>query len=208
MTTATFVRASFGSTLALIAALAAAAGASSLATTAPLSVQASKITLAGTSNVHDYTATTADVRVTKVQFAATATGAAFWQEVQKPGGLEAFDVAIAAATLKSPKDGLDKNMHKALKVKEHADITFSLKRMEGAAGALKAVGVLRVAGVEREVTLPLTTTLKGDTLVVAGAIDVLMPDYGIAPPKALMGMVKAHPKVTVSFEIVLALATT
>ena len=206
MTRATFIRSTIGSTLAVLLALAAGAGAAGPGT--PLTIQASKVSLAGTSNVHDYTATTADVRITRVQFAAEAAGDGFWQNVQKPGALQAFDIAIGAATLKSPKDGLDKNMHKALKVKEHADITFSFKRMEGTAGALKAFGVLRIAGVEREVALPLTTTQKGDTLVVAGSIDVLMPDFGIPPPKALMGMVKAHPKVTVSFEVVLALATT
>jgi len=203
-----FFRTTIGSTLAVLLALAVGVGAGASGPGAPLAIQASKVSLAGTSNVHDYTATTADVRVTRVQFAAEAAGDGFWQNVQKPGALEAFDIAIGAATLKSPKDGLDKNMHKALKVKEHADITFSLKRLEGTAGALKAFGILRIAGVEREVTLPLTTTQKGDTLIVAGTLDVLMPDFGIPPPKALMGMVKAHPKVTVSFEVVLALATT
>jgi polyisoprenoid-binding protein YceI len=207
MTRSMFIRASVGSALAVLTALTLGAGAAGAADTSPLTIQASKVSLSGTSNVHDYTATTTDVRVTRVQFAA-APGEGFWQNVQKPGALEAFDIAIGAATLKSSKDGLDKNMHKALKVKEHADITFSLKRLEGTAGALKAFGVLRIAGVEREVTLPLTTTQKGDTLIVAGNIDVLMPDFGIPPPKALMGMVKAHPKVTVSFEVVLALATT
>jgi len=207
MTRATFIRTTIGSTLAVLFALAVGAGAAGPGTL-PLTIHASKVSIAGTSNVHDYTAATADVRVTRVQFANEAAGEGFWQNLQRPGALEAFDIAIGAATLKSPKEGLDKNMHKALKVKEHADITFSFKRMEGGAGALKAFGVLRIAGVEREVALPLTTTQKGDTLIVAGNLDVLMPDFGIAPPKALMGMVKAHPKITVSFEIVLALSTT
>lgn len=205
MTTPTFIRASLVSTLLIIAAHVAGAGAAG--PVLPLNLQASRVTLAGTSNVHDYTASTADVRVTNVRFAA-APGGDFWQDVQQPGTLEAFDLAIGAATLKSTKDGLDKNMYKALKVKEHADITFSFKHMTGAPGALTAAGVLRIAGVERDVMLPLTTTVKDDALVVAGEIDLLMPDYGIAPPKALMGMVRAHPKVKVSFEIVLARATT
>lgn len=204
MTTPTFIRTFVASTLLLIAALVTGAGASG--PVLPLDLNAAKVTLAGTSNVHDYTASTADVRVTNVRFAAP--GNDFWQALQQPGTLEAFDLAIGAATLKSSKDGLDKNMYKALKVKQHADITFSLRQVTGAPGAPIASGVLHIAGVEREVTLPLTTTVKDDTLVVAGAIDLLMTDYGIAPPKALMGMVKAHPKVTVSFEIVLARATT
>ncbi len=174
----------------------------------PLSIDKAQVTIAGTSNVHDYTATTADAKITKVEFGSTVAGAAFWDEVQKPGGLVAFDLAIKAESLKSTRDGLDKNMYKALKTKEHPVITFSLKRMEGAPGALKAIGILQVAGVEREVTLPLKTTRKGEALGVSGEIDVLMTDHGIAPPKAMMGMVKADPKITVTFDVLLTAGST
>ena len=190
---------------ALILAIVAAIGA---AAQSLLSIEKATITIAGTSNVHDYTATTADAKITKVQFGSHVAGATFWDEVQKPGGLTAFDLVIKAESLKSSNDGLDKNMYKALKTNEHPMITFSLKRMEGAPGALKAIGVLQIAGVEREVTLPLKTTRKGDALAVSGEIDVLMTDYGIAPPKAMMGMVKADPKVTVTFDVQLGAAST
>ncbi|HJR61695.1 MAG TPA: YceI family protein [Vicinamibacterales bacterium] len=200
-----FVRSTFGSTFALAAAL--TAGSITLAQ-APLAIDTAEVSIAGTSNIHDYTATTSSARVTRVQLAADVAGAAFWDEVQKPGGLEAFDISIPAASLKSTKEGLDKNMYKALKVKEHAEITFSLKRMEGAPGALTATGILRIAGVEREVALPLKTARKGDKLAVTGALDVLMTDYGIAPPKAMMGMVRADPKIKITFAVLLGLVTT
>ena len=174
----------------------------------PLKIDKAKITIAGTSNVHDYTATTPDARVTRVQVTSAVAGPAFWDEVQKPGGLEAFDLAIPAETLKSSKDGLDKNMYKALKTKEHPEITFSLERMEGTPGALQAIGMLKIAGVEREVTLPLKTSRKGDNLAVSGQLDVLMTDYGITPPKAMLGMVKADPKIRITFEVLLAVLTT
>ena len=91
--------------------------------------------------------------MTRVKVGAAVAGDAFWSDVVKPGALEAFEIAISAATLSSPKAGLDKNMHKALKVEQFADITFRLARLEGAPGALIAVGMLRIAGVEREVAL-------------------------------------------------------
>ena len=174
----------------------------------PLALNTARITIAGTSNVHDYTATTAVARVTRVELGEATPGATFWDDVQKTTGLKAFDITIPAETLKSGKDGLDKNMYKALKTREHADITFRLARLEGTAGALKAIGTLRIAGVEREVTLPLTTVKKGANLAVTGALDVLMTDYGIQPPKAMMGMVKADPKITITFDVVLAIAST
>ena len=200
-----FVRSLLGSELVLVGTL--TTGPVALAQS-PLAINSARITIAGTSNVHDYTASTTDARVTRVQFASGAAGAAFWDEVQKPGGLEAFDISIDAASLKSTKEGIDKNMHKALKVKEHAEIIFSLTRMEGAPGSLKAIGTLRIAGVEREVTLPLKTARKGANLAVTGELDVLMTDFGIAPPKAMLGMVKTDPKIKVTFDILLAIATT
>jgi polyisoprenoid-binding protein YceI len=196
---------------ALTAALLLAAGAGFLAVASaqsPLTIAKAKITIAGTSNVHDYTATTTEASVTRVQIAAGIAGPAFWDDVQKPGALEAFDLTIRAESLKSAKDGLDKNMYKALKTKDHPQITFSLQRMEGTPGALKAIGVLKIAGVEREVTLPLETARKGDNLAVSGVLDVLMTDYGIAPPKAMLGMVKADPKITITFEVLLGVSTT
>lgn len=172
----------------------------------PLAVDSARITIAGTSNVHAYTASTTKVRLTGAQVASTVSGANFWELVTKPGGLEGFEVAIAAASLSSPKDGLDKNMHKALKVTEHPDITFRLVRLEAgaAAGSLQAVGTLRIAGVVREVTLPIKTALKDGALTVTGELPLLMTDYGIAPPKAMLGMLKTDPKVVVTFEVVLS----
>jgi hypothetical protein len=173
---------------------------------APLALDSARVTISGTSNVHAYSAWTSTVRLVGAQVASPVSGPNFWELVTKPGGVEGFEIAITAATLSSPKDGLDKNMHKALKVSEHRDITFRLTRLEAGAapGALQAVGMLQIAGVTREVTLPLKTTLKAGALTVTGELPLLMTDYGITPPKAMLGMLKTDPKVVVTFEVVLS----
>jgi hypothetical protein len=170
---------------------------------APIALTSARVTLSGTSNIHDYTASTTTVRVTKLQV-ASGLGGDLWSAVVKPGALQAFEIAIPAASLHSTKDGLDKNMHKALKAKEHTDIVFRLSRLEPKAGALRAVGVLRIAGVEKEVGFDLATSVKNGSLVVSGSVDLLMTDFGIPAPKAMMGMLKTDPKVTISFETVLS----
>ena len=172
---------------------------------APVAVRSARVTISGTSNVHAYTASTDTVTVTRAQFVAAADGPDFWTNVLKPGAVEAFEVAIPAATLTSPREGLDKNMHKALLVKEHQNITFRLLRFESRAGTdgLRAIGVLNVAGVEREVGFDVTTGSKGSTLNVKGQVQLLMTDFGIKPPTAMLGMLKTDPKVAVAFEVVL-----
>jgi polyisoprenoid-binding protein YceI len=170
---------------------------------APLSLASARVSLAGTSNIHEWSASTNDVRVTRLLLGSGVTGAAV---VADPAAVGLFEVAILSTSLTSPKDGLDKNMHKALKASEFKDITFRLLRIEP--NATRATGVLKIAGVEREVAFDIKTVATATTLTVTGAVPLLMTNYGITPPKAMLGMLKTDPKVTVTFEMVLAIPTT
>jgi hypothetical protein len=53
------------------------------------------------------------------------------------------------------------------------------------------------------VTLNLHADRKGGGLAVTGTTDLLMTDYGIAPPKAMLGMLKTDPKLTIRIELLL-----
>jgi polyisoprenoid-binding protein YceI len=188
-----------------------AIGGSLLRAQAPLAIGSARITISGTSNIHAYTASTTTIRINRAQLAGPIDGENLWANALKPGGVEMFEVAIPAATLTSPREGLDANMYKALQVTEHPDIVFRLLRFEprpGAAGALRAIGNLKIAGVVREVAIDITTTRKDAALGVRGQVQLLMTDFGIKPPVALMGMLKTDPKVTVAFETILTIPQT
>ena len=170
----------------------------------PFTFESARVTIDGTSNVHEWTASTSDVRLTAVETNGLAPSAPAEQLLQ-PGALTGLDVTIPAVSLKSPKDGIDKNMHKALKVQQHPEIRFHLRSLTHTAGdAYQALGTLTIAGVEKDTTLNLQVVRKGAQLGVTGTTDVLMTDFGVAPPKALMGMVRANPKVVITLEVVLA----
>jgi hypothetical protein len=176
----------------------------------PIRLVSSRVSLSGTSNIHAYTASTTDVRLVRAQLADGVGGPGLWTAILEPGALLAFEIAIPAATLSSPREGIDRNMHKALKVTEHPDITFRLSRLEAAApaGTMRGIGTLTVAGVEREVTLALKTTPTGEGLSVRGEVPLVMTDFGVAPPKAMLGMLRTDPKIRVTFEAVLAIPLT
>jgi polyisoprenoid-binding protein YceI len=176
---------------------------------AALQLDSARVTIHGTSNVHPYEASTKTVKVTRVQVSSAVADEAV-EALAGPAAIDAFEIAIPAATLSSPKDGLDKNMHKALKVQQFADITFSLTRLERAAtpNGFRGVGKLTIAGVEREVVLDLTIQKVGTTISVRGSLPLLMTDYGITPPKAMLGMLKTDPKVTIAFETIFSIPTT
>lgn len=171
---------------------------------APLVMTAARVSIAGTSNIHEFTASTTDVKLRRIALADGIAGANLLNAVVQPGSLQAFDIVIKAGTLTSPKDGLDKNMWKALKTNTYPDIVFKLTRLEGTPGALRAVGMLTIAGVEKEVAFDLKAAANASTVTVIGTVPLLMTDYGVTPPKAMMGMLKTDPKITVSFEVVLA----
>ena len=173
----------------------------------PLALASAKVALAGTSNIHEFTAATTEVRLTRVALADGVTGPGLLAAVVNPGAVEGFEIAIRTASLSSPKEGIDKNMHKALKAGEFKDISFRLVRLE-AQPALRAIGMLKIAGVEREIAIDLKTAATATALTITGQAPLLMTDYGIAPPKAMLGMLKTDPKITVSFDVVLAAPAT
>lgn len=168
-----------------------------------------KVTVSGTSNVLDWSASTDNALTRNVKITKDLPGGDFfWVGVVQPGAVESFDVVVPISALKSDRDNFTADMHVALKAAQHPDIVFSLNRLEKKPGGAKAFGVLRVAGVEKELVLPLITTLRGGNMVVLGEVQIDMTDYGITPPTAMMGMLKTDPKVSIKFETTLAKPTT
>jgi hypothetical protein len=190
------IRFAYSGVLALGLCVAAVAASPALDGRVPVKLSSGRVSIAGTSNIHEYTASTTNVRVVRLELAdGVVFGPNFWDEIIKPGAIESFEVAIAAGSLSSPREGIDKNMYKALKVTEFPTITFRLIRFDGGGdpGALHATGLLTIAGVQREVALDLKTTRHDSSFTVAGAVTLLMTDYGVTPPKAMLGMLKTDP---------------
>ena len=175
----------------------------------PVVVSSAKVTLSGTSSVLDWSAATDQARTRSVKVTKDLPGGDyFWVGVIQPGAVESFEVVVPVADLKSDRENFSADMHAALKADTHPNIVFTLTRMEKRPGGAKAIGMLDVAGVQREITLDLFTSLRDGKLLVKGTLDLLMTDFGITPPVAMMGLLKTDPKVTIRFETVLARPTT
>ena len=167
---------------------------------ASLTLTSARVSIEGTSNIHGYTASSTAVKIAAVD--VDAAGEDVLGRALEPNAIRAFEVVIPTATLTSPKDGIDKNMHKALKAAEYPEIRFRLRALDLAAGT--ATGQLTIAGVEKDVTLNVQVKRQSVGLAVTGATTLMMTDYGVTPPKAMLGMLKTNPKVTITFELVLS----
>jgi polyisoprenoid-binding protein YceI len=170
-----------------------------------VSVASATLSLSGTSTMHPYTVTTKSLKVVT----ANATSGDV-QGLLQPGAVQGFELQIPVNTFTSDRDGLTKQMFKAMKADKHPTITFRLGSytVEAAAGGatIKPTGTLTVAGVERPIDLLLEVKEEAGRLHVRGTRDLLMTEFGIKPPTMFMGMLKTADKVTVTFELELALA--
>lgn len=185
------------------AALAAAAPASGPATEyRPLP---SKVTVSGTSTLHDWHVESAKVEGRVAVAAAFLAGEA--------AALPTVEARIPVASLASGKKKMDELMHDALEARAHPAIEYRLTAASVAGGAggattrLATRGRLTIAGETREVPMEVEVTRQADgRLVVRGSIPLAMTDFGVEPPTAMLGTIKTGDRVTVGFEWTLAAA--
>jgi polyisoprenoid-binding protein YceI len=104
---------------------------------------------------------------------------------------------------------MDSKTYKALKANAHPEITFLLGAtvavipVKGKEQAVALVGVLTLAGVTRPATLWITHfSLARDSMRFEGKETIDMKDFGVKPPSALFGTLKAGSAITIFFKTV------
>ena len=115
---------------------------------------------------------------------------------------------VKAESLKSGKTSMDKNTYKALNTDKYKDIVFSytktnsvVKKGEGHY-MITASGKLTISGVTKTIDLDLEVFKDGDLVKINGKKDMLMTDFGIDPPKALLGTIKTGNEITITYKSV------
>ena len=164
----------------------------------------SRLWLEGDSTLHPFTSTATVIAAEGEAAPADGFPAGLFQ----PGAVKSFQVSVPVDGLRSGKAGLDRNMYGALKAAEHPVIRFDLLGLErpvdsktGEAFQVKARGTLNVAGQSRDVVLEAEAREEGGRLFIKGKEELKMTDFGIKPPRMLMGAIKTKDEVTVHYEI-------
>jgi polyisoprenoid-binding protein YceI len=167
----------------------------------------SKLNLAGSSNVHDWTCKSAAfVAAVEVD---TAFATLPWTQVARPIGK--VSVTIPVKTLKCGHGKMDSNMYKALNAEKYPDIQYTLTSYAvdpatATADAFVAntVGDVTVAGRTVSVSIPIKTErLPGGSARGEGTVALKMTDFGIKPPVALLGTLRTADAITISFQVLL-----
>ena len=176
----------------------------------------SKLWLEGTSNLHAWSckATALDAAV-DVDASYTTTDVARGGISGAAALVKRVEAKVPVRSLKCGHDGMDKNLYKALKAGDASEVHYILGTFNVVPGGTKdsvtveVAGTLTVADVERPVTMSVTAERLDDGAVrTRAAVPILMTDFGIKPPTALLGTLRTGNKVFVKFELLVGPQTT
>jgi len=120
------------------------------------------------------------------------------------------EVRVDAKSLDTGNEGRDKNMRKTLDVEKYPLITFRLSRaslIEKSSGAgpskYKVEGTLSIHGVDRPITVEVTSKMEASRITISGKMPLDITDYKIDPPKVpVLFFVRMDKNVTVEFTLV------
>ncbi|MEZ5044810.1 MAG: YceI family protein [Saprospiraceae bacterium] len=166
--------------------------------------QSGKMTINGTSSLHDW-----ESNVGTILF----KGSVHVQN-QVLQSIEGVKVTIPVESIKSSKGRImDGKTHDALKKETFPNIecTISKVNITPADGKfkVKATGQLTIAGKTKPVELMLTANLDNHGLLTfTGSKAFKMTDYGIDPPKALLGTLKTGDDISINFTVNMKADTT
>jgi len=120
-------------------------------------------------------------------------------------------VAILVRSFECGKRAMNSDMYNAMKADSFPSIAYELRHAEihpdseavDSARTLDTSGELTIAGVTRIVEMSVTIRqMSPNRFRVFGSKDLSMHDFGIIPPTALWGLIKADDKLIVSFDLV------
>jgi polyisoprenoid-binding protein YceI len=172
----------------------------------------SKLWITGKSTLHDFTSQATQLRVAfqqdSTRWPEGPIGVEAVERFIREKGVTSMDVIVGVTGMRSEKDGLDKNMYKALKADTYPEIRFGMGSYEAhesgtpAGMTIDAKGMLTVAGVEREITVAVTAVRDGETMHLRGNVPLLMTQFGIKPPKMMLGTIRTADEIVVHFDLV------
>ena len=188
----------------LIALAALLTGTPSIATAQRMTVRpTSDVTLAGRSNVNQWTCRSS---VFEATIGVTQDGP-FVLAAATPERKVA--VTVPVFSLKCGNKRMDQDLYDALDAErfpaiEYQLVSYQMEVVGDGQLAANTVGDITVAGVTRRVEIPVRAQRLGDgTVAGQGTLQLRMTDFGVQPPVALLGLIRARNDIEVSFRVLL-----
>jgi polyisoprenoid-binding protein YceI len=156
------------------------------------------ITVLGLSNVHDWTMTST-IMESQCDF-------------KFDGGnlhsIPSLTFSLAANSLKSDHESMDKRTYKTLKADQYPRINYKLTSSVVTSDqknkySIKTIGDLTIAGSSQTINMIVTAVVNPDnTITCTGSQKIKLTDYKIDPPSFLLGAMKVKNDLTIQFNLV------
>jgi len=156
----------------------------------------------GTANVRDWDA---DVKTIDATFVLSEFDFSDLESLT-PDHFKTMELTIPVEDIESDSGRLTRNLQGYLKRDEHPTITFNMSDVESVTvedneATIIAKGIMNAAGVDYETTMNVTATLNDGTITFSGSQDLLMTDFNIDPPTAVMGTIRARDEISIIYTL-------
>ncbi len=159
-----------------------------------LNNELSSIQIKGTSSLHDW-----ESDVEKFEGSAQLESTD-----ENPLILKELHLSIDVESIESGKGIMNKKTYSALDSKKHPSILFEFSELtQITQDSVFVTGILTIAGEEQLVNLSGAYQLQNNSMLkLSGSYSLLMSDYGIKPPKAMLGSLKTGDEVEIVFDVI------
>ena len=160
----------------------------------PYYLKANKITVAGTSTLHDWVSD-----VTKVDWKGNFSMDGNTIEVSN------VKVVIPVTSIKSTKGKMmDSKTWEAFDYEKNPNISYQLTSVTIKGDDINATGTLAMAGSTKTIQFIVKAKkLTNGDMQLSGSYELNMKDFKMEPPTAMMGTIKVGEKITIDFDLTL-----
>jgi polyisoprenoid-binding protein YceI len=156
------------------------------------------VIIKGTSTLHDWEMVSKEGKC----------DAAFSLNGDKLTGVTSLSFVVAAETLKSGTNGLDKNGYKALNTKKYPSISFymtsgAVTPVDATTYQFKGQGNLTIAGTTRltDINATLKYNPADKSFTCSGTKTIKMTDWKVTPPTLMFGTIKTGDQLSIIYNL-------
>lgn len=161
-----------------------------------------ELSISGTSTVHSFTCKTSRIDATLVVDRGYTKDLT---KVAKP--IVSVRVEIPAKSLDCGNGKMNSNMFGTLKADENPTITYvmsgyDLDNATAAGFTAKTTGTLTIAGKEKTISMEVKADrVDGTKATAKGEQSILLTDFGIKPPKFMLGALRVGNEIKIKFSL-------
>lgn len=131
----------------------------------------------------------------------------FSAEQLQPEHFNSLTLSIPVSNISSDSNILTNNIHNNLKKDEFPEITFTLDEVadvviSNGRTVITAIGTIQAAGANHRVTMNVHAAEgNNQSIRFSGSKEMLMTDFEIDPPTAMMGAFRSVDEITIVFDV-------